>query len=236
MTTFYRTGHWRTNAYGTTYWVSAHEVSRYDWPGGIGAVALTHTAFRSLTAAIPLDPQLPRSYTNPNATCPVCGAEVFFYQSQYGGRVFFDALGPPWPKHPCTDNGLPPGAVRSIHSHSYPWQSGGWKPLPQFKISKARSCIYKVTVEGDSPVSLYFKSNKSHLHRPPPILAHYKIEPNKTIFFSMYWLKGGASEFRMYKSPKTALSAKRRAGPNNSFKRTPLCRSGDSDRSRGGAV
>lgn len=44
------------------------------------------------------------SYVNPNARCPVCGAAVYFYQSPYGGRVFFDELGPPWPKHPCTDN------------------------------------------------------------------------------------------------------------------------------------
>lgn len=44
------------------------------------------------------------SYVNPNARCPVCGADVYFYQSPYGGRVFFDELGPPWPKHPCTDN------------------------------------------------------------------------------------------------------------------------------------
>lgn len=44
------------------------------------------------------------SYVNPNATCPVCGAAVFFYQSPYGGRVFFDEFGPPWPKHPCTDS------------------------------------------------------------------------------------------------------------------------------------
>lgn len=44
------------------------------------------------------------SYVNPNAHCPVCGAPVFFYQSPYGGRVYFDELGWPWPKHPCTDN------------------------------------------------------------------------------------------------------------------------------------
>jgi hypothetical protein len=44
------------------------------------------------------------SYVNPNARCPVCGAEVYFYQSPYGGRVFFDELGPPWPKHPCTSS------------------------------------------------------------------------------------------------------------------------------------
>jgi hypothetical protein len=44
------------------------------------------------------------SYVNPNAKCPVCGADVYFYQSPYGGRVFFDELGPPWPKHPCTSS------------------------------------------------------------------------------------------------------------------------------------
>jgi hypothetical protein len=36
--------------------------------------------------------------------CPVGGADVFFYQSPYDGRVFFDDLGWPWPKHPCTDH------------------------------------------------------------------------------------------------------------------------------------
>jgi hypothetical protein len=29
---------------------------------------------------------------------------VFFYQNENGSRVFFDELGPPWPKHSCTDN------------------------------------------------------------------------------------------------------------------------------------
>jgi ribosomal protein S27E len=45
----------------------------------------------------------PQSYLNPNAKCPVCGKSVFFYQSEHGGRVFFDDVGWPWPKHPCTD-------------------------------------------------------------------------------------------------------------------------------------
>lgn len=44
------------------------------------------------------------STTIPNALCPVCGALVFFYQNECGSRVFFDSLGIPWPKHPCTDN------------------------------------------------------------------------------------------------------------------------------------
>ena len=45
------------------------------------------------------------SHTNPNARCPVCGDRVFFYRSPDGGAVYFDGLGPPWPKHPCTDQG-----------------------------------------------------------------------------------------------------------------------------------
>ena len=48
-----------------------------------------------------------RGYTQPNAHCPVCGQAVYFYASPYGGRVFFDDLGPPWPKHPCTDHAPP---------------------------------------------------------------------------------------------------------------------------------
>lgn len=45
-----------------------------------------------------------KSHTNPNAKCPVCSQPVFFYRSSDGGAVFFDQLGPPWSKHPCTDN------------------------------------------------------------------------------------------------------------------------------------
>lgn len=43
-------------------------------------------------------------YVNPNAHCPVCNAAVFFYANASGSRVYFDDLGPPWSKHPCTDN------------------------------------------------------------------------------------------------------------------------------------
>ncbi|MEH0822748.1 MULTISPECIES: hypothetical protein [unclassified Micromonospora] len=43
-------------------------------------------------------------WISPNARCPICGAAVYFYANERGSRVFFDDLGPPWPKHPCTDN------------------------------------------------------------------------------------------------------------------------------------
>jgi hypothetical protein len=43
-------------------------------------------------------------FVNPNAKCPVCFAAVYYYENSQGSRVFFDDLGWPWPKHPCTDS------------------------------------------------------------------------------------------------------------------------------------
>ncbi len=81
------------------------------------------------------------SFCNPNARCPVCGASVFFVQTMYGGRVFFDDLGPPWPKHPCTDNYFrttrvpmvlsPSQSIRSVMA----WRSKGWEPLIDVNVT-----------------------------------------------------------------------------------------------------
>lgn len=72
------------------------------------------------------------SFTIPNAGCPVCGEAVFFYQSPSGGRVFFDELGPPWPKHPCTDSGHSQRIAKaptSSRRHSPAWSKDGWTPV-----------------------------------------------------------------------------------------------------------
>lgn len=69
------------------------------------------------------------TYTVPGALCPVCGAEAFFYMSPHGGRVFFDELGPPWPKHPCTDNGRPVRPVNGTQRTTHVWARDGWEPL-----------------------------------------------------------------------------------------------------------
>lgn len=89
------------------------------------------------------------SYTNPNAYCPVCGKPVFFYRSQYNGRVFFDHLGPPWPKHGCTDNFtyhprriiLSPGSVHLPAQSNVSSEWDGWNPLLFAKIWKDPDCI-----------------------------------------------------------------------------------------------
>jgi hypothetical protein len=78
------------------------------------------------------------SYVNPFARCPVCHAGVFFFQADNGGRVFFDELGPPWPKHSCTDRTLDYDTIAIAIDRFHPvplesgntaWEREGWSPF-----------------------------------------------------------------------------------------------------------
>ena len=87
-------------------WVGGRLVPIHPagWCPGAKSAPAVSTSFRTMT-----------SYVDPNAHCPVCGQQVFFYQSKRGGRVFFDALGWPWPKHKCTDKkSAQTGVVRPV--------------------------------------------------------------------------------------------------------------------------
>lgn len=100
------------------------------WPGGSKARRyITAREIRPYRGSH----QSHSSYVNPNASCPVCGARVFFYQSPYGGRVFFEELGPPWHKHPCTDKGgsRNAGFTGTISNARYTpsWKAEGWRPI-----------------------------------------------------------------------------------------------------------
>jgi hypothetical protein len=63
----------------------------------------------------------------------MCGGAVYHYQSPDGGRVFFDELGPPWPKHGCTSGGgggAPIASVSKTAPSSKPgWETSGWEPV-----------------------------------------------------------------------------------------------------------
>lgn len=89
------------------------------------------------------------SYVNPNAHCPVCGCPVFFYRSPHNGRVFFDSLGPPWPKHRCTDNRREPQRTTQSWLDVAPaptWRDGGWSPLLSPRVS---SGVDRSGIRGD---------------------------------------------------------------------------------------
>lgn len=35
--------------------------------------------------------------------CKYCGATIYFYQNEYGSKVFFNQLGKPWERHECKE-------------------------------------------------------------------------------------------------------------------------------------
>ncbi|MDT4820261.1 hypothetical protein FQZ97_533990 [compost metagenome] len=98
-------------------------------------------------------------FTNPNAKCPVCGASVYFYESPYGGMVYFDELGPPWPKHPCTSRASERTPRRAIRK----WSEVGWKPLKEVTISLRPGAVGVYSISGSSQskkISLCFRSDQ----------------------------------------------------------------------------
>jgi len=113
------------------------------------------------------------SFINPNALCPVCRASVFYYENPAGSKVFFDDLGPPWPKHPCTDNGYNlSDCIGRRHSSS--WLEQGWKPLfvdaidsnlkRNEKLVSAKNDFWSVTFSITDKVLTRNNIRSQHIH------------------------------------------------------------------------
>jgi len=126
-----------------------------------------HTGRRNAFAGFdswvpPLQPSY-ESFTKPNASCPLCGESVFFYQSPEGGRVFFDDLGPPWPKHPCTNNSSLPGQLQGAKGDFHQkgcWEAEGWFPIQlrfEAEVDKFFSRLHGIW--RDSEIELYLRKS-----------------------------------------------------------------------------
>ena len=101
-----------------------------------------------------ISPEVEWAFLSPNARCPVCEDPVYFYANSYGSRVFFDDVGPPWPKHECTDRvkfthefflALRLEAIRSRHDVRPPptgLDRNGWQA---FRVLRTRS--FRLEVE-----------------------------------------------------------------------------------------
>jgi hypothetical protein len=115
--------------------------------GGEGHAGRKPSSFSNTYPGVPEIIHSYESYTNPNAFCPVCGDPVFFYQAANGGRVFFDELGPPWPKHACMDNDNYPKLLKGNPARKikqYSWQNNGWSPLLIDSISRIDNDFTKI--------------------------------------------------------------------------------------------
>lgn len=88
-----------------------------------------------------------------NAKCPVCSQPVYYYQNSRGSKVFFDEIGHPWPKHPCTIN---KECEKKIVSSSIVW-------IDKNKSDVERSTLYKhkysVKHDGRKVPFLFFFTN-----------------------------------------------------------------------------
>ncbi|ENN98265.1 MULTISPECIES: hypothetical protein [Pseudoalteromonas] len=139
-------------------WVSSHYRSGSDVNNESASITPNETYYYGITKI----EQNYYSFVNPNASCPVCGKPVYFYQSEFDGRVFFDELGPPWSKHPCTDSSsIPQRLVFNVSVDiEYNWQSENWVPL----FIKRIQIIDKVSIQvfaelNYEEISLYVKNN-----------------------------------------------------------------------------
>ena len=135
------------------------------------------------------------SYVNPNAHCPVCGEPVFFYQSPYGGRVFFDELGPPWPKHPCTDTNVTTKfsvygtrTQRTYGSTSttdlgtkktlYLWQQNGWMPflVKSFTVYLRKWVRIEGILANTGQRLIVYPSRATSISNAFPILVQIRVD------------------------------------------------------------
>ena len=150
------------------------------------------------------------SYVNPNARCPVCGSAVFFYQSSDGGRVFFDELGPPWPKHPCTDRRSIPGRMDpfsiALITDRPTWERQGWVPLFMIGVTDRDRRAYEIRgTSENSPIRIYVMK-KSHVH----LASIRDFTPDTVAFSAQYWTWAPGAildfEFRYTRESKGFLS------------------------------
>lgn len=127
------------------------------------------------------------SFVDPNARCPVCRDRVFFYRSPFDGRVFFDELGPPWPKHPCTDNAgkhhplpprKPPAHEAETSGPKAEWQRSGWKPFwcrkSEYKEDEGMTAIFGKMEGEEGGEWILFVSGEVQNTKDYPTLAKPK--------------------------------------------------------------
>lgn len=167
-----------------------HSWCTCGWCVKYGGASRTFTASPSVAHAWRRADARFDSYVNPNARCPVCSASVFFYQSPSGGRVFFDELGPPWPKHPCTDNGA---ELRAPRSESPPprrpsWVSEGWVPLAEVRLGATRGQwteFRAARADGGPPLT----GLVSRFSTPPPDVPVLVRRPDAQGLGRLSWLE-----------------------------------------------
>ncbi len=185
--------------------------------------------------------ELSGGITHPNAACPVCGAPVYYYESSYGGRVYFDELGPPWPKHPCTAN-EPVSSPRSPANKS---SREDWKPFGGVTISEKAGAVGVYSATGTTlgkKISICFRSSQVVMadifrYRPVSpglfevsILDYDSTKKNWLVWSGMAVvdparLTDALSCSIIHSHPDPAIKKKIKAEPKKEMPKCPVCTS-----------
>lgn len=139
------------------------------------------------------------TFTVPNVECPVCGQYVFYYEHPNGGKVYFEELGPPWTKHPCTSHERPIRLSRSeeksIKEKKYQpnWQINNWKPFKVVSTKHKELGIgvpkgAEVRVKSGSTDGIFYitaikmKRMRVNIHSLKGLLIQGKVEDEMIVF------------------------------------------------------
>ena len=142
------------------------------------------------------------SFTVPNIKCKCCGEEIFFYQSPYGGKVFFNELGHPWEKHCCEPEccakkieNIPHEVLnkdRIVELIKEPfWKKDGWTPAIYIKEEYYDYLIKKITFKAMNnyqEYSFFVKNKQFSLFKIKEGLAINFRPINETFFEISFYL------------------------------------------------
>ena len=145
-------------------------------------------------------------------------------------EFFFDDLGPPWPKHPCTDRASIPAQTDPSNdrmiTHTPSWERQGWIP---FFISTAvdrNRYVYEIRGEsGDSPVTIFVRK-KSNLYLmsigdfTTDTVAFLRSIGNERQCLSMISRSGEPVEITVYSRMSTAYEKSKLVESSSVRKRT----------------
>ncbi len=166
------------------------------------------------------------SYTIPNARCPECGEIVFYYWNSNGSSVFFDSLGLPWAKHPCTDNGPARSSSskytpQPIESHEQPVSSLKAKTSAP-KITGTFIKVRSTNLLKDGVVTFFYENLTTKEHQTvyfhPPQEDEFSIHFQSIVFcfikptenyieLSFLSKSGWRFKFKAFKHRKDALKS-----------------------------
>ena len=82
-------------------------------------------------------------FSSPNSKCPQCGTSVYFYRNN-DSAVYFDEMGPPWPKHACFTE----YQIKKAQAKFDTANPGQWMPLHVFWLQQG---IEQISLIGTSP-------------------------------------------------------------------------------------